>query len=247
MSERFEVEEKFPLNDTEPAKLEERLRELGFAFCGERTQYDHFIPGTRKGELLRVRVEGTQYWQTVKETVRIGDKVTRRESEPAIHPIAARFIIDGAKRALRANVPSMYKRRRDFKRAWNDFEVNVVLDYVPELDPLYSSYFMEVEIIVEDPAQVEEAKALVGQIAEELFGEMREPTKLSYRRMLFKTLRQRGAFPKRWNRLAGHATQDLTNVPVGGAEGKKEKKSKKKSKKGKKRGKKGGKDGRKKK
>ncbi len=206
MADLFEVEDKYPLRDVEPAGIEARLRELGFVFIGERVQYDYFIPGTRKGEMLRVRVENGQYWQTVKERIKIDGSSTRRESEPLIHPIAGRLIIAGANRALEADTPSMYKRRRDFRRSYNDFEVNVVLDYVPSLDQPYSSYFMEVEIIVDDPSQVEEAKKMVAQVAVEILGEKREPTKLSYRRMLFRTMRARGTFPKRWKALAGNLT-----------------------------------------
>ena len=204
MQEHFEVESKFSLKKSESGgQVEKRLRALGFAFCGERQQYDYFIPGTRKGELLRVRVEGTQYFLTFKERVRIEGKKTRRESEPNIHPLAGHLIIEAARNELRSDLPVMYKLRRDFKRAWSGFEVNVVIDYVPELDPPFSSHFMEIEVIVEDPHDVARAKKVIKEIALRIFGEKRKRIKLSYRKMLFKTLKARGAFPKRWNRLTG--------------------------------------------
>lgn len=204
MSEQFEVERKYALAKNELARVKNRLAELGFVFVGTRDQQDHFIPGTRKHELLRVRREGSQHFAlTFKERIVINGEKTRRESEPEIHPIAAHLIVEAASRELRSPLPTLYKRRRDYKRSWGGFVAHVVLDYVPELDPLFSSYFMEVEIIVEDAGEVARAKQLVKKIAEKVLGDKRKRCKLSYRRMLFKTLKARKRFPKRWFRLTG--------------------------------------------
>ncbi|MBK9141452.1 MAG: CYTH domain-containing protein [Candidatus Melainabacteria bacterium] len=204
MSEQFEVERKYALGKGDLARVRKRLTEEGFVFVGTRHQQDHFVPGTRKHELLRVRREGTQHFAlTFKERIVIDGEKTRRESEPEIHPIAAHLIVEAASRELRAPLPTLYKKRRDFKRAWGGFVAHVVLDYVPELGELFSSYFMEVEIIVEDAGEVARAKKLVKKIAERLLGEKRKRNKLSYRRMLFKTLKARKRFPKRWSRLTG--------------------------------------------
>lgn len=209
-SDHFEVEKKYALSEQDRAKVESRLEDLGFVFVSTRNLQDHFIPGTRKGELLRVRQEGNHHFVlTFKASTKIAGKKTKRESEPQIHAIAAHLIIEAATRELGESLPTLYKVRRDFKKVWSGFVAHVVLDYVPELEELFSSYFLEVEIIVNDAGKVQAAKKAVLEIARALFEEDRKPMKKSYRRMLFKSLKARKAFPKRWYKITGKKKSHL--------------------------------------
>lgn len=202
--QQFEVEKKYPLKGKEgKTKVECRLKKLGFVFCGETNQYDYMLPGSTEGERIRIREEGTSFFQTYKSSIMVDGEKVRREEEPEIHPVTAHLAIIGAKKALRESLPTMFKHRRMFKRNWGRFVVNVLIDKTPVLSSLYSGYFMEVEIMVEDPEQVVKARRLVTVIAASILGETREPAKLSYRKMLFNVLKKKGKFPKRWKALTG--------------------------------------------
>ncbi|MBI1266829.1 MAG: CYTH domain-containing protein [Cryomorphaceae bacterium] len=210
MTDHFEIEKKYLLDKDELRKVEKRLKDMHFVSVSTRHLSDHFIPGTRKGELLRVRQEGNHHFAlTFKENVVIDGRQSRRESEPDIHAIAAHLIIEAASHELGEPLPTLYKVRRDFKREWEGFVAHVVIDYVPELKDTYGAHFLEVEIIVDDAGDISQAKQCIKEIAEELFGEERKPCKKSYRRMLFKTLKKKGRFPKRWFKLTGHDTSCL--------------------------------------
>lgn len=204
MSDCFEVEKKYPLSSADKRRVEKRLKKLGFVYVDTRHLQDRFIPGTRKGERLRVRQEGNHHFVlTFKEKMVIGGRKTQRESEPEIHAIAAHLIVDAATRELKDELPTLYKVRKDYKGVWGDFIAHVVIDYAPELSKTYSEYFMEVEILVKDAGKIKAAKKAVKEIARKIFGEKRKPAKLTYRRMLFKTLKTKKRFPKRWSKVTG--------------------------------------------
>lgn len=204
MTELFEVEIKVPLRKKEGLKkVEQKLRALGFVFCAEITQYDYFLPGTIKGELLRIREEGNTFFQTHKERTWVDGTKVKRESEPEVHPISAQFILIGAKKTLRDHLPTMFKRRREFKGSWRGFDVTIEIDHTPVLGDMFSSYWMEVEIMVDNPKLVPKAHKHVRALAKKILGEKRKRSKKSYRRMLFKALKKAGKFPKRWKRFTG--------------------------------------------
>ena len=204
MTELFEVEIKVPLKKKEgKRKVESRLWQLGFVFVEEITQYDYFLPGTVKGELLRIREEGRSFFQTHKERLHVDGTKVKRESEPEVHPISAHLILMGARKTLKDHPPTMFKRRREYKGFWKGHRVTIEIDHTPVLADMFSAYWMEVEIMVDNPLKVAQAKRLVREIAAEVLGKKRKRSKKSYRRMLFKALKKAGKFPKRWKQFSG--------------------------------------------
>jgi adenylate cyclase class 2 len=129
MASSQEIEIKFRIDD--PPALARRLRAAGFRLVTGRTHeyntlYD--LPGRplrKRGELLRLRKYGSDWWLTHKAKGKEGLHKTRVETETRI--------ADGAKleRILRAlgYVPTF--RYEKFRAQWSDDKGVVVVDETP--------------------------------------------------------------------------------------------------------------------
>ncbi len=164
---KYEVEMKFPVNDT--AALEARLAELGAAIAAAQAEFDVYFAHpardfARTDEALRVRRKGRANFLTYKGPKLDATTKTRHEIDLPLPPEeesaqawislldALGFTVAGEVRKLRrkAHVP------------WQGRRVEVSLDDVERLGA-----FVELELVVE-PADTEAAKSCIASLAERL-------------------------------------------------------------------------------
>jgi adenylate cyclase class IV len=183
----FEVERKFFISANELNKVKERLCELGFQSQRKITMHDYFLPVKIPGEMLRVRDEQIAGHHesvfTIKEWVQIGTGKERKELEGHL-PAFQRSILLSLGKAIQCGLPlSCFAKERNEYTNTNQEGVTVALDVVQGLGENSGNY-AEIEVLVPQDGNVDEARAVIIALAYRLFNEEREPVKMSYQQML---------------------------------------------------------------
>lgn len=192
----FEVERKFAIANDELDSVRSRLSAMGFELARTIDMTDHFLPTKVKGEMLRVRdenIDGRKHTVcTIKEWVTIGNGKERQESEGHLGAVS-RCILLVVGRLIGGKPLSTFSKRRLEHQADGPQFSNVVitLDQVDGLGK-YSGHYAEVEVLVPQDGNVEEARAAVFRLASQLFGQERDCVEMSYQQMLEASRSQSG-------------------------------------------------------
>lgn len=188
---RFEVEGKWPITQPEHRRIGGQLASLGFEFGGKSEQEDHFLPVQNPKDNRRIRFETTGDETTIdytlKKKVNVGGVDTRQEDERMLGVDEAGEMLAQARRENGDRpLPSFSKTRTSHTGNFREYPVTVCLDAVViQADTLF---FLEVEIIVTEAAQVGPANAAVDEFAAMLLGGPRERETRSHKEMLFARL-----------------------------------------------------------
>ncbi|MFZ9861834.1 MAG: class IV adenylate cyclase [Gemmataceae bacterium] len=177
----LEIEQKFRLTGNEP--IEAGIAEMGAITLGEIMEEDHYFNApdrdfAKTGEAFRIRRIGDKNFLTYKGPKLQQEVKVRRELEIDIVP--GQHAFENFRELLLALgykfVAVVRKNRTEWKFKLHSFDMALCLDKVEKL-----GQFMEVEIVTGE-SQVDQASALVKQIATKLGLVQLEPR--SYLRML---------------------------------------------------------------
>lgn len=163
----YEVEQKFVVNDL--ARLENRLPELGFSLFATLQQRDiylrHPVRDFRQtDEALRIRVSGEDACVTYKGRRLPGLVKTRPEIELGISLAEVEQWIQMVDHLGFEVAAEVHKTRREFRSGSDPYsEQSVALDQAESL-----GHFAEIEIVVNQKSDIEQAQdrvmALAGQL-----------------------------------------------------------------------------------
>jgi len=164
---KYEVEQKFPVADL--ADVQSRLTELGAAISPPHEEWDlYFVHPVRNfaqtDEALRIRRKKDFYAITYKGPKIDQTTKTRREIELPLGDTAEVALqwVELLKALGFSPLAEVRKLRCKAWVKWDNRQVEVSLDRVEQLGA-----FVELELVVE-PAELEEAKAVVASLAERL-------------------------------------------------------------------------------
>lgn len=185
----LEVERKFQISKEEFRALPARLLALGFQATGQVFMTDTFLPVSKEGDMMRLRVETmndiTKQILTRKKWVEIRGEREREEEEKVTSELAAGCLLELGERLAGSPLPSFSKDRDLYSRLAEDehHKIVVSLDTAEGLGD-YSGHYMEVELLVPVDGDVTAARLQITSLASSLLGEERAFVQMSYQDML---------------------------------------------------------------
>lgn len=185
-SSHLEVERKFSISQVEAKSLPHKLNAIGFVHSEDVLMTDSFLPAP-DGEMKRVREEHVgperRYILTRKHWVEIGGSKERQEAEFELSAFAKTCLLCLGRWLNGSNLLSFSKSRKVYSGRQQAMDVVVSIDHVDGLGT-YSGDYLEVEVLVPIGNDVEPARTLILQLAQQLLAEARQPVKQSYLDML---------------------------------------------------------------
>lgn len=184
MNQPIEVEFKFPVDSLD--SIREALIQLGATPHEQCLQEDEYLNDklrdfAKQDIALRIRRVDDQFWLTFKGPNLDPTAKIRQEIEtPLVNQQAAEELRQTFLGIGFYSVATVSKKRETLTLVWQHHVVEVCLDEVAEVGS-----FLEIERVVDDEAAVDEAKACLQSLADQL--ELTNSTRTSYLAMLLES------------------------------------------------------------
>jgi predicted adenylyl cyclase CyaB len=184
----FEIERKYRLSEEEYSDLPTRLTQASFHAARQIVENDTFFPVQKKGDMMRIRDEefegSTTHILTQKTWVETAGNKERSEREEEISEFVRECIFEIAARMSSKPLKKLSKERALFEKEQpSRAKVVVTLDYVRDLGE-NSGPYMEIELIVENEADVQSARDKIQELAKILLKDSRDYVHKSYQDMV---------------------------------------------------------------
>jgi predicted adenylyl cyclase CyaB len=191
----FEIERKYRLSEEEYADLPTRLAKSSFKTGRKIVENDTFFPVAKKGDMMRIRDEefegSTTHILTQKTWIETGGSKERSEREEEISEFVRESIFEIAARMSSTPLKKLSKQRALFEKEQSaGAKVVVTLDYVRELGE-NSGPYMEIELIIENEADVQSARDKIQELASKLLNDSRDYVHMSYQDMVNEMSKQK--------------------------------------------------------